>query len=116
MTNQSTKFEIVKAFSPLYERVKGFRSKCTVLKIHFCYRAIKYIVCRRVCVHFPAQKPYTLGAVKGLRPEPGSTFSFTKLLSFEANTSLMLLYDHGDCRDYQGRESGSTPYFTAPEV
>ena len=40
------------------------------------------------------------GAVKGLRPEPGSTFSFTKLLSFEANTPLLLLYVHGDRRDY----------------
>ena len=46
----------------MYERVKGFRSKCTaVLKIHFCYRAIKDIVCRRVCVHFTARKFYRLG-------------------------------------------------------
>ena len=40
---------------PSYEHVKRFLSKCTVLKVHFCYTTIKYIVCRHVYVHFSAQ-------------------------------------------------------------
>ena len=53
----------------MHEQVKGFLSKCTVLKADLlqdikytvCYRTIKHTVWRRVYVHFSARKFYRLG-------------------------------------------------------
>ena len=57
MTNQRAKFEIIKALkTTLLEH-----AKYTMVKVHLCYRAIKYTVCRHVCAHFSARKLYRLG-------------------------------------------------------
>ena len=46
-------------FGPSHAHLKGFLSKCTVLKVNLL-QEIRYAVWRRVCVHFSARKFYWL--------------------------------------------------------
>ena len=74
-TNKYVKFEILKHFLFLFHitRVKGFPSKCTVLKV-ICYRMGKYTVCGHVHAFFSPEIVQDV-AVKGLMGIPSKEAS-----------------------------------------